>query len=255
MSNFPLHPLLPSPVGGTKLTATASTLRIRERNGSSGRRGGGGVSDVFPSPAYQITPTSLFREYLHFPLTAGIPDVSGLPTAIRIRRLRRWTTLPSSEDQRPFASSLGRPPPLPVSNQMVGKARSLLSSLIYAQAAPVPADVPRHHHRQQRHVLSQAWRDPCTGLGSPIGSAIASALPAKLPPTERPNLLQSTRNKMAFYRSPPHPLGSEDGASSFSFVRAFEIRRVASPSPSGVNSPRNGRRCRHGQNQAVHHLS
>jgi len=62
---------------------------------------------------------------------------------------------------------------------MVGKRVGLLSSLIYAQAAPVPGTFHDITTGNNGTFSAKPGWDPCTGLGSPIGSAIASALTGK----------------------------------------------------------------------------
>ena len=166
--------------GGTKLTSAngkyASESVWNEMAAQEGA-GGGGVSDVFPKPAYQTNsnvPASVNPG--HF-VGRGVPDVSGnadpqsgydvfvdgLPSVIG-----------GTSAVAPLWAGLTA-----CINQMVGKRVGLLSSLIYAQAAPVPGTFHDITTGNNGTFSAKPGWDPCTGLGSPIGSAIASALTGK----------------------------------------------------------------------------
>ncbi len=163
--------------GGTKLTSAngkyGSESVWNEMAAQEGA-GGGGVSDVFPKPAYQTNsnvPASVNPG--HF-VGRGVPDVSGnadpqsgydvfvdgLPSVIG-----------GTSAVAPLWAGLTA-----CINQMVGKRVGLLSSLIYAQAAPVPGTFHDITTGNNGTFSAKPGWDPCTGLGSPIGSAIASAL-------------------------------------------------------------------------------
>jgi len=66
-------------------------------------------------------------------------------------------------------------------NSSVGKKLGNLTSLVYAQIAPIPGTFHDITSGGNGAYSAGAGWDACTGWGTPIGSAILSALTGKVP--------------------------------------------------------------------------
>ena len=167
--------------GGTKLTASntnqyGSEVVWNEMANQEGA-GGGGISDVFPKPAYQATanvPASVNPG--HF-VGRGVPDVSGdadPQSGYDVYVDGQASVIGGTSAVAPLWAGLTA-----CINQLLGKRVGSLSSLVYSQVAPVAGTFHDITAGTNGKFSAKTGWDPCTGLGTPIGSAIASALTGK----------------------------------------------------------------------------
>jgi kumamolisin len=186
--DFPASSPFALACGGTNLTANGTQYgnevvwnEMANQEGSTG----GGVSDVFPKPAYQANanvPPSVNPGNF---VGRGVPDVSGDAdpvTGYDVYVDGQASVIGGTSAVAPLWAGLTA-----CINQLLGKSVGSLTSLVYSQVAPVNGtfhDITAGNNGT--FSAGPGW-DPCTGLGSPIGSAIASVLTGKTVPaiTER----------------------------------------------------------------------
>ncbi|HKV63268.1 MAG TPA: S53 family peptidase [Candidatus Acidoferrum sp.] len=166
--------------GGTNLTAAGGQYgseRVWNEMANQEGAGGGGVSDVFPKPAYQANvnvPVSVNPGNF---VGRGVPDVCGDAdpvTGYDVLVDGQASVIGGTSAVAPLWAGLTA-----CINQLVGKRVGSMTSLVYSQVAPV---ANTFHDITNGNIgafsAGPGW-DPCTGFGSPIGSAIASALTGK----------------------------------------------------------------------------
>ena len=166
--------------GGTKLTASngkyGSETVWNEMANQEGA-GGGGVSDVFPKPAYQASANVPVSVNPGSFVGRGVPDVSGDADPVSgydVYVDGQASVIGGTSAVAPLWAGLTA-----CINQILGKRVGSLSSLVYTQVAPVSGtfhDITTGNNG--KFSAKTSW-DPCTGLGTPIGSTIASALTGK----------------------------------------------------------------------------
>ena len=163
--------------GGTNLTSVGGQYgseTVWNEMASQEGAGGGGVSDVFPKPAYQANvnvPASVNPGNF---VGRGVPDVCGDAdpvTGYDVLVDGQASVIGGTSAVAPLWAGLTA-----CINQMVGKRVGSMTSLVYSQLAQTGN---AFHDITSGNIgafsAGPGW-DACTGLGSPIGSAIASAL-------------------------------------------------------------------------------
>ena len=159
--------------GGTRLEASSGAIE-REVVWDEARGGatGGGVSDVFPRPAYQQAmgvPPSVNGS--HF-TGRGVPDVAGNAdpaTGYEIRVDGHDAVFGGTSAVAPLWAAL-----IALRNEAAGAPLGYANPVLYAAAASKAAfrDVTSGGNGAYRACAG--W-DPCTGLGSPNGIAVFGA--------------------------------------------------------------------------------
>ena len=166
--------------GGTILTAVGGQYgseAVWNEMANQEGAGGGGVSDVFPSPAYQTNvnvPASVNPG--HF-VGRGVPDVSGDAdpvTGYDVLVDGQASVIGGTSAVAPLWAGLTA-----CINQMVGKRVGSMTSLVYSQLAQAGNTFHDITNGNNGAFSAKPGWDACTGMGSPIGSAIASALTGK----------------------------------------------------------------------------
>ena len=157
--------------GGTKITASGSTLSAEvvwnELSANEGATGGG-VSTVFPLPAWQANanvpaPAATANKKRKKPTTGtgttpssgrGVPDVAGNadPTT--------GYTIRVDGETIPIGGTSAVAPALGRSNRARQRAEQVLSRLSQSHALHQSQRLPRHHLRQQRRLQSRSGLGP-----------------------------------------------------------------------------------------------
>jgi kumamolisin len=166
--------------GGTKLTASGGhygSEAVWNEMANQEGAGGGGVSDVFPKPAYQANvsvPASVNPG--HF-VGRGVPDVSGdadPQSGYDVLVDGQASVIGGTSAVAPLWAGLTA-----CINQMVGKRVGSMTSLVYSQLAQAGNAFHDITSGNNGAFSAKSGWDACTGMGSPVGSAIASALTGK----------------------------------------------------------------------------
>ena len=166
--------------GGTKLTASSGQYgnevvwnETANQEGSTG----GGVSDFFAKPDYQVNanvPASVNPGNF---VGRGVPDVSGDADPVSgydVLVDGQATVIGGTSAVAPLWAGLTA-----CMNQVLGKRIGGLTPLLYSQVAPVNGtfhDITSGNNGA--YTAGPGW-DACTGWGTPIGSAIIAALAGK----------------------------------------------------------------------------
>jgi kumamolisin len=175
--------------GGTKLSASNNQYSGEEvwnEMAAGEGAGGGGVSEIFPKPAYQADGPNI-----HVPKSVnpgnfmgrGVPDVSGdadPQSGYDVLVDGQASVIGGTSAVAPLWAGLTA-----CINQLAGKRVGSMTSLLYSQVAPAGNtfhDITTGDNGA--YSASPGW-DACTGWGSPIGSAIASVLTGKPVPAQR----------------------------------------------------------------------
>jgi kumamolisin len=166
--------------GGTNLTTVGGQYgsetvwnEMANQEGSTG----GGVSEVFPKPAYQANvnvPASVNPGNF---VGRGVPDVSGDAdpvTGYDVFVDGQSSVIGGTSAVAPLWAGLAA-----CINQMVGKRVGSLTSLVYSQLSSAGNTFHDITNGNNGTFSAKPGWDACTGMGSPIGSAIASALTGK----------------------------------------------------------------------------
>ena len=159
--------------GGTRLEASGGAIE-REVVWDETRGGatGGGVSDVFPRPAYQqsvgVPPSANASRFAG----RGVPDVAGNAdpaTGYEIRVDGHDAVFGGTSAVAPLWAAL-----IALRNEAAGGPLGYANPVLYAAAAASAAfrDVTSGNNGAYR--AGSGW-DPCTGLGSPNGIAVFGA--------------------------------------------------------------------------------
>ncbi len=171
--DFPASSSFALGCGGTTLQAS-NTQIVNEtvwNDQPSGGATGGGVSDVFPLPAWQTgfsvpSPSGQTGG-------RGVPDVSGDAdpnTGYNIRVDGENAVFGGTSAVAPLWAAL-----VARMNQQIGKPVGFLNPLIYAQAVEASGFHDVTQGNNGSFSAAQGW-DPCTGLGSPDGAKLMAAL-------------------------------------------------------------------------------
>lgn len=188
--------------GGTRVAASNGVIR-RESvwNDGPGSAGGGGISDLFPLPDYQVTvgvPRSINPNRR---VGRGVPDVSGLAdprTGLIIADVNgrvdpRAATGGTSATAPMWAALVAR------LNQAIGAPVGFINPLLYNRfPSGVLRDIIAGNNGAYR---ARAGWDACTGLGSPNGRSLLQALSGgQFARTPRWLALQRQRRRAAALR-------------------------------------------------------
>ena len=163
--------------GGTRLDIGAATETVWDELAQGGGASGGGVSDIFSLPAYQVG--------AHVPPSAnpgghvgrGVPDVSGdadPQTGYHVRVDGQDTVIGGTSAVAPLWAAL-----VARLNQALGRDVGDLHPALYAAPSAL-RDVTTGGNGAYR--AGPGW-DACTGLGSPDGTRLLAALRAAPPAT------------------------------------------------------------------------
>ncbi len=168
--------------GGTRLAAAGGRIRsevvwndLDTGNGATG----GGVSAVFPRPAWQAGVSAEALPGVQVPAAGrGIPDVASLADP-----QTPFVVLgPSGSLEQVGGTSAAAPVWAALTcrlNQALGARVGFLNPLLYSQVHPALRDIISGNNGGYR--ATAGW-DACTGWGSPGASALLEAL-ANLPPS------------------------------------------------------------------------
>ena len=161
--------------GGTNLQATGNAITAESvwNDGAQGGAGGGGVSGVFPLPAWQngLKPT-LTAGGSETLTMRGVPDVSGdadPQTGYDVRIDGTNTVIGGTSAVAPLWAGL-----IARINSAKGSSVGFINPQLYA-AASAFHDIKNGNNGS--FAAAAGW-DACTGLGSPNGAMIATALGA-----------------------------------------------------------------------------
>jgi kumamolisin len=164
--------------GGTTLTANGKTIASETVwNETASKEGatGGGVSAVFPLPAYQQSakvpalPTNKF-------VGRGVPDVAGdadPTTGYNVLVDGQSQVVGGTSAVAPLWAAL-----IVLLNQQLGKHLGFINPTLYALGQSVFNDITTGNNDDGGlgyYSATKGW-DPCTGLGSPNAAALLSAL-------------------------------------------------------------------------------
>jgi len=164
--------------GGTTLQASNGQI-IKEavwNDLPSGGAGGGGVSDVFPLPAWQ--------DGFDVPAPTvhgggrGVPDVSGDAdpnTGYNILVDGETAVFGGTSAVAPLWAGLVARINQQMGKQQSGKTIGFLNPLIYAQAVEASGFHDITEGNNGTFNAAEGW-DPCTGLGSPDGARLEAVL-------------------------------------------------------------------------------
>ncbi|MGO8916248.1 MAG: protease pro-enzyme activation domain-containing protein [Stellaceae bacterium] len=161
--------------GGTSLRASGGHIASETvwNDGANGGAGGGGVSTVFPLPAWQdgldVTKTAGGRSELQ---QRGVPDVAGdadPETGYDVRVDGSNTVIGGTSAVAPLWAGL-----ITRINSSTGGSVGYINPQIYKSASALN-DITKGNNGDFR--ATAGW-DACTGMGSPNGTALLSALPA-----------------------------------------------------------------------------
>jgi len=158
--------------GGTSLQASGGTIEseVVWNDGAKGGAGGGGVSSVFPLPAWQ-NGLSVVKDGAASKLAMrGVPDVSGDAdpyTGYNVRIDGTNTVIGGTSAVAPLWAGL-----IARINAAKGSPAGLVNPLLYA-APTALRDITQGNNGD--FDAAPGW-DACTGLGSPNGVQVAAAL-------------------------------------------------------------------------------
>lgn len=180
--DFPASSPLVVGCGGTRLSHPASPAGETAWN-SQGGGTGGGISDLFPTPAYQ--------SHLHLPASAnpggrrgrGVPDVAGdadPQTGYRVVADGKVEVIGGTSAVAPLWAGL-----FALVNAAAGRAVGQPHAVLYAHPAAFNDVRAGDNRAGGLGYDARAGWDACTGLGSPKGATVAAlfAPPAGQPPS------------------------------------------------------------------------
>ncbi|HUY62162.1 MAG TPA: S53 family peptidase, partial [Candidatus Dormibacteraeota bacterium] len=159
--------------GGTSLTAAGGAIAREVVWNAGGGATGGGVSAVFPLPAWQaaagVPPSANPGGHRG----RGVPDVAGdadPATGYRVQVDGQALVFGGTSAVAPLWAGL-----VARLNAALGHAVGYLNPVLYPLAAahPVTRDITEGSNGAYRAAVG--W-DPCTGLGSPLGERMLAAL-------------------------------------------------------------------------------
>jgi len=165
--------------GGTKLVASANAISsevVWNELASNEGATGGGVSDVFPLPAYQNNAGVPPSANPGADVGRGVPDVSGDAdpnTGYNTLVDGQSGVIGGTSAVAPLWAAL-----IALINQSNNKPAGLINPLLYQNAATAKDFNDVTTGNNGAYKAGTGW-DACTGLGSPIGANVAAALGAK----------------------------------------------------------------------------
>jgi len=164
--------------GGTTLVASGNNITSETTwNELANNEGatGGGISDVFPLPAWQngagVPPSANSNHNVG----RGVPDVSGDadPTTGYVTLVDGQSgVIGGTSAVAPLWAGL-----IALINESIGRPAGLINPLLYQTASTADDFNDVTTGNNGAYSAGPGW-DPCTGLGSPIGAQVAIALGA-----------------------------------------------------------------------------
>ena len=164
--------------GGTTLVASGNSITSETTwNELANNEGatGGGISDVFPLPAWQngagVPPSANSNHNVG----RGVPDVSGDadPTTGYVTLVDGQSgVIGGTSAVAPLWAGL-----IALINESIGRPAGLINPLLYQTASTADDFNDVTTGNNGAYSAGPGW-DPCTGLGSPIGAQVAIALGA-----------------------------------------------------------------------------
>lgn len=160
--------------GGTRLQAAGGGIASESvwNDGAQGGAGGGGVSSVFPLPAWQQGLQTAKGGNTAALKNRGVPDVCGdadPETGYAVRVDGTDTVIGGTSAVAPLWSGL-----LARINALRGSAAGYINPLLYQNASALN-DITQGNNGD--FAATPGW-DACTGLGSPDGAALLAAFKA-----------------------------------------------------------------------------
>ena len=171
--DFPASSSFALACGGTSLQASRSVIESETvwNGGAGGGATGGGISSLFPLPAWQKALSATDGQGRPVPLTMrGVPDVAGdadPATGYNVRVDGADTVIGGTSAVAPLWAGL-----VARINGINGRPAGFLNPQLYANPGAL-RDVTQGNNGDFR--ASAGW-DACTGLGSPLGDALVSVL-------------------------------------------------------------------------------
>ena len=194
----PTAPITSTSCGGTRITASGTTLSNEvvwnELSANEGATGGG-VSTLFPLPTWQASanvpaPAATANRKKKKPGTGtggtpassgrGVPDVAGNAdptTGYTIRVDGETIAIGGTSAVAPLWAGL-----IALANAQNKASAGFLNPTLYANPAAF-RDITSGNNGAYK--AGPGW-DPCTGLGSPIGTAVITALASTTPTKSKP---------------------------------------------------------------------
>jgi kumamolisin len=171
--DFPASSSFALACGGTNLQASQGAIESETvwNGGAGGGATGGGISSLFPLPAWQNALSATDGQGRNVPLTMrGVPDVAGdadPATGYNVRVDGADTVIGGTSAVAPLWAAL-----VARINGIQGKPAGFLNPQLYANPGAL-RDVTQGNNGD--FGASAGW-DACTGLGSPRGDALAGIL-------------------------------------------------------------------------------
>jgi kumamolisin len=171
--DFPASSSFALACGGTSVQASRNTLESETvwNGGAAGGATGGGISSLFPLPAWQNALSASDGQGRAVPLTMrGVPDVAGdadPATGYNVRVDGTDTVIGGTSAVAPLWAAL-----VARINGIKGRPAGFLNPQLYANPGAL-RDVTRGNNGNFQ--ASAGW-DACTGLGSPRGDALTGVL-------------------------------------------------------------------------------
>jgi kumamolisin len=167
--------------GGTRLESSGGSITGESvwNDGPTGGAGGGGISDYFPLPAWQVNegvPPSINPGNR---VGRGLPDIAGNAdenTGYRIRVDGVNTVIGGTSAVAPLSAGL-----IALINEKLGTPVGYLNPLLYGRLGKGGAfhDITKGNNDMTGQVggyKSAVGWDPCSGFGSPDGGAMLAGL-------------------------------------------------------------------------------
>jgi kumamolisin len=159
--------------GGTRLEIAGGAIAAESvwNDGPGQGAGGGGISDVFPVPAYQQQASIPPSANPGGRVGRGVPDVCGdadPDTGYTVRVDGETIPIGGTSAVAPLWAGL-----IALLNQGLGKPVGFLHPYLYAAPPGELHDIVKGNNGA--YSAAQGW-DACTGLGSPDGAALLQGL-------------------------------------------------------------------------------
>ncbi len=170
-TDFPASSPWATGCGGTRLSLQGDAIgsEVVWNNGPGNGATGGGVSDVFPLPDYQLGANVPPSANPGRPAGRGVPDISGVAdpqTGYRVRVDGTDTVIGGTSAVSPLWAGLTAR-----LNQALGRPVGFLNPQLYA-LGPLRDIVSGNNGA---YAAGPGW-DACTGMGSPDGERLLEAL-------------------------------------------------------------------------------
>ena len=162
--------------GGTTLTGSGATISSETVwNDGNGAATGGGISDTFDLPTWQVNAGVPASANPGGRVGRGVPDVSGNAdpqTGYLVQVDGQSFVIGGTSAVAPLWAGL-----VALLNQQLGKPVGFLNPILYQQVTPASVMRDIISGANDGYSAGPGW-DACTGLGSPNGAALLSALAA-----------------------------------------------------------------------------